>query len=235
MPKNSENTGSWLQFVTNSKGGYILSYPFTKKRSLKRLSWGTDPPCRGRWWSKIFLCHVTESWLIPNLVCTVCSHDWIQSLYYSFFKIIFLFISKPKTRFAHKKLFSIGIGYFGITAWQPCVQLLLSLLESKFSDSLIINFTFNLRCHNSCTNQFLFQRSKKRSIAFHSQKHFFNAGCNDYFTPKNISTRGVTIVNFFVMTHYNVFESVALFCKRSAFLWGISRGDLSVPAVRKDW
>ena len=28
MPKNYENTGSWLQFVTNSKGGYILSYPF---------------------------------------------------------------------------------------------------------------------------------------------------------------------------------------------------------------
>ena len=26
--------------------------------------------------------------------------------------------------------------------------------------------------------------TKKRSTAFHSQKHF-NAGCNDYFTPKN--------------------------------------------------
>ena len=31
--KNYENTGSWLQIVTNSKGGYILSYPFTKKEA----------------------------------------------------------------------------------------------------------------------------------------------------------------------------------------------------------
>ena len=38
MPKNTENTGSWLQFVTNSKGGYILSYPFTKKEALSGFS-----------------------------------------------------------------------------------------------------------------------------------------------------------------------------------------------------
>ena len=37
MPKNSENTSSWLQIVTNSKEGYILSYPFTKKKNQKVL------------------------------------------------------------------------------------------------------------------------------------------------------------------------------------------------------
>lgn len=37
--------------------------------------------------------------------------------------------------------------------------------------------------------------TKKRSIAFHSQKHF-NAGCNDYFTHKNIFNAGCTYFLF---------------------------------------